>query len=162
MFRRHRRRKTRRSGGQGFLGTHFLDVSSDLGTMDSMGLILVGDRSVAAACAWWGMLEFPAFMRLGQLELANRFYLEPMAPPENQGVQDLLRRLCCAGPMFQTSEWIMDQTSAWKQNVFAPLCFMGTRKAMCVHGTSRVSLGLPCGTMHTSPIRSESYQTCMC
>jgi hypothetical protein len=41
--------------------------------MDSMGLILVGDRSVAAACAWWGMKELSAFMRLGQIELANKF-----------------------------------------------------------------------------------------
>ena len=37
---------------------------------------------------------------------------EPMAPLENHGVHDFLRRLCCALPMFPGREWIMGHWSS--------------------------------------------------
>ena len=62
-----------------------------------MGLILVRARRQHAC----GGNEFP-----------DKFHVEPMAPLENQGAQDLLRRFCCAVPMFPASEWIMDHVSS--------------------------------------------------
>ena len=51
----------------------------------------------------------------GGNDFPGKFRLEPMARLENQGVQDLLRRFCCAVPMFPASEWNMDHVSSRKR-----------------------------------------------
>ena len=72
-----------------------------------IGLMLVRSRRQHA----FGGNEFP-----------DKSYLEPMDPLENHGLQDLLRRFCCAVPMFPASEWIMGHVSSRNgQLVVAPL-----------------------------------------
>ena len=68
-----------------------------VGAMVYVRLILVRARRQHA----FGGNEFP-----------DKCYLEPRAPLEHQGVQDLLRRFCCAVPMFPASERIMEQVSS--------------------------------------------------
>ena len=71
-----------------------------VGSMVYMGLMLVRARRQHA----FGGHAFP-----------DQFYLEHMAPLENQGVHDLLRRFCCAVPMLPASEWIMGHARSKKR-----------------------------------------------